>query len=160
MEKLELQNKYETLKNVLLNRESHEDSHLKNIVRKLHSALLADFTFVGKLNDNKGVDTIALFHDGAFLDNFTYELKHTPCETAAAKGVAISTNNITDSYPNAQLLKDLGIEAYAGIALYDINNNVIGVLASMFKKPIADKELTELFLQMFAPQASSEVERL
>jgi len=155
-----LKNRYETLKNVLSNRENQEDTFLKDIVRKLNSAHKADFTFVGKLNDNKTIDTLVVFNAGNYLDNFTYDLINTPCETVVNERIGVFSSNIQSLYPKASLLKDLGIEAYAGIALMDINNKVTGVLASMFTHSFEDKELSEMLLQIFAPQASIEIEHL
>lgn len=158
MKELDLQDRYSTLKNVLSERKNSEDSFLKNIVRKLNSALLADFTFVGKCNENNTIDTLAVYHDGKYLDNFTYETANTPCETVVNEHFSITAKEVTKAYPKAELLKQLGIEAYAGIALYDLHNNVSGVLVSLFCKPIVDAELADMFLKMFAPQASIAVE--
>ncbi len=151
--------KYEILKDVLSQRFYNlGDKFFAKIVENLNNTLNADFTFVGKLIKPDSVETISLYSNGQFLDNFIYNLKNTPCEKVINQKICCYTEGVIEEFPDDILLKDMKIEAYAGVPLYDNNHNVNGVLVSLFKTPIEDPELVKTILLIHARQAGAELE--
>ncbi|NVK51372.1 MAG: HAMP domain-containing histidine kinase [Flavobacteriaceae bacterium] len=131
----------------------------EEVVIKLNKTLNADYTFIGKLCEKKiCVETIALVSKQGLVDNFSYELKGTPCENVIGKNACSYSNSVTKLFPKDQLLIDMGIEAYVGIPLYDSKSNATGIIVSLFKDKIVDTASIESILMIFASRASAELE--
>jgi signal transduction histidine kinase len=129
------------------------------VVLKLNKALLADYTFIGKLNEKQDkIDTVALCTQDKILDNFSYALESTPCENVVGQNVCSYDKNVTKIFPKDQLLIDMGIEAYVGVPMFDSTKKPTGILVSLFKNPITDIETLESILLIFASRAGAELE--
>ncbi len=103
--------------------------------------------------------TIAFCRDGEIVDNFTYDLKGTPCEDVLAGSMCVIAKGVDDAYPEDYCLKELGISSYAGVPLLDSRNEVIGLMVILDKSPIQDVERITRILRIFASRASAELER-
>lgn len=137
------------------------EEFFEKIVLKLNETLEADFTFVGKLSEDfQKIDTIAIVDKKGVIDNFTYDLKDTPCENVIGQHACSYPKEITQLYPKDQLLIDLGIEAYVGAPLFDSKKNPVGILVCLYKKEIKDIFAIESILMIFASRASAELEHL
>jgi two-component system NtrC family sensor kinase len=137
------------------------DSLFEQIVIKLNDALDADYTFIGELNDDKTeFTTISLANKDGLMDNFSYEVKDTPCEFVVGQTPCSYSKDITLLFPKDQLLVDMGIEAYIGISLYDSKSKPTGILVCMFKEAISDIKTYEGILLIFASRAGAELEHM
>ncbi|MBH0176619.1 MAG: PAS domain S-box protein, partial [Nitrospira sp.] len=96
---------------------------------------------------------------GALVDNFEYDLVHTPCETALASSFACFERGVQSAFPSFTRLGQLQVEGYCGLSLRGKNGAVIGLLVIMDVKPICDGEWLRSLLTMFASRASAELER-
>lgn len=128
------------------------------IVEKLNGALGADYTFLGKLINENKIETISLYGDGKILKNFSYALEDTPCENVVGNQVCSYPKDITRLFPKDILLQDMGIEGYVGVPVFNSKVESIGILVSLFKKPIVDSEIAESVLMIFASRAGAEME--
>jgi signal transduction histidine kinase len=145
----------------LINADSYNlgDAFFEHIVAKLNTALEADYTFIGTLDEgNKSVSTITLYGNGQLLDNFTYELAHTPCENVVGNSVCSYAKGITDLYPKDELLIQMGIEGYVGVPTFNSKREPTGIIVSLFKSPIEDTSLISTILMLFASRVSAELE--
>lgn len=137
------------------------DSLLENIVMKLNDALEADYTFIGELNESRTkITTISLVGKGGLMDNFSYEVKDTPCELVIGQKPCSFPKNVASLFPNDQLLIDMGIEAYTGIPLFSSRTEPTGILVCMFENPINDIFNYESILLIFASRAGAEMEHM
>jgi two-component system NtrC family sensor kinase len=137
------------------------DSLFEQIVIKLNDALDADYTFIGELNDSKTeFNTISLANKDGLMDNFSYEVKDTPCEFVVGQTPCSYPKDITLLFPKDQLLVDMGIEAYIGISLYDSKSKPTGILVCLFKEAISDINTYEGILLIFASRAGAELEHM
>lgn len=131
------------------------------IATKLNEVLGADYTFIGKLTENKDkIETISLVNKTGQIDNIIYDLKHTPCENVVGQNPCLYPKNVTSLFPQDQLLIDMGIEAYVGVPLYDSKMEATGILVCLYENEIRETFSIESILMIFASRASAELEHM
>jgi diguanylate cyclase (GGDEF)-like protein len=111
-------------------------------------------------NDAENVETLSCFNDGGIIENIRYPLHGTPCATIIGKKAKTYSSKIQKTFPEDRYLCDIGMESYVGIPLFDSYSKPLGLLFSMFKKPIDDVEFNESVMHIFAARTSAEIERM
>ncbi|MGQ0666237.1 MAG: PAS domain-containing protein, partial [Nitrospiraceae bacterium] len=109
-----------------------------SLVKSLAEALQTKYAFVSKFVENKRtrVRTLAFWKGDGFLDNFEYDLAHTPCERVLAGEVCLFPEKVQDLFPDhREDLAKLGVESYLAIPVSDRSGAVMGHLAVMDTKP-------------------------
>jgi len=112
-----------------------------SLVKSLAEALQAKYAFVSKLveGNRARVRTLAFWKGDGFLDNFEYDLPHTPCERVLAGEVCLFPEKVQDLFPeHREDLAKLGVESYLAIPVSDRSGTVMGHLAVMDTKPMHD----------------------
>lgn len=134
--------------------------YLEAIVGDLAYHLKADFTFIGELvGENKDkIKTVSLFTDGQIANNIEYDLKDTPCANVVGRSVCSYTSGVCERFPKDTLLKEMGVDAYVGIPLYAYNQEPIGIMVSLFRRPIDNPQMAESVMQIFALRTANELE--
>jgi PAS domain S-box-containing protein len=135
--------------------------YLNHFVNKINKVLQADYTFVGKVMPDKlKVKSVAISGKNGLLENFEYYLEGTPCHNVIDKQMCTYTSSITALFPNDTLLKQLEIEAYCGIPLFDSTHQPIGIMVALYTKPLKNKYFNEQIFQIFATHAGVELQRM
>jgi PAS domain S-box-containing protein len=135
------------------------------LVQHFTQQLAVDYTYVGEVmgavDEGKGtIRTIAVCAKGAMIENFDYPLQDTPCqEIFQQRKLCFYSQDIQTLFPNAPLLKPLGIESYAAVPLLDGTGKPLGILSIMHRKPLTDAHLAKSLLTIFALRATTELER-
>lgn len=133
---------------------------LSELVRYLGRLLAVDYVLVDKLAaDPDHAETVALYAHGNILPNLQYGLKHTPCDNVMAGGLCCYTEQVQQRFPDDTLLADMQVESYIGLPLWDSTGQVIGLIAVMDSRPIADERAIVSLLQLVATSAAAELER-
>jgi diguanylate cyclase (GGDEF)-like protein/PAS domain S-box-containing protein len=137
------------------------ESFFRSLVDHLAVALEADLAFVGELGRPEAgtVNTIAVNEHGRAARDFEYGLSGSPCETVLGAGICAYPSGVAAQFPRDRALAEKGIEAYVGAPLRDATGKPLGLIAVLFKRPIADVALVENLLKIFAARASAEMER-
>lgn len=137
------------------------DQFFEKIVLKLNEVLAADYTFIGKLSEDKTqVETISTVNKQGVIDDFVYDLKYTPCENVIGQNPCSYSKNISVLFPHDQLLIDMDIEGYVGVPLYDSKKDPTGILVCLYENEIKDTYAIESILMIFASRASAELEHM
>lgn len=102
--------------------------------------------------------TIVTWGDGGFIDNFTYSLLDTPCATIVSREACFYSSDIQALFPNDKMLVEMGVESYQGAPLVDRSNQVIGLLAILDVKPMAEDMATQLILESMVSRITVELE--
>jgi PAS domain S-box-containing protein len=132
-----------------------------SLVRHLAQALRVDFAFVGALlEDGTSIETLAAWHGGKPLDTLTLQLAGTPCETVVGNRIAAYPSGVRERFPNARLLRELGLESYVGAPLFDSDGAPLGLVAVLDTAPMEEIAAKEAVLGIFAARAGAELERL
>jgi len=134
----------------------------ESLVQYLAQALGSDFALIGRHNraDSRRIDTVAVYQDGELVPNFQYDLEHSPCRYAMDSQTCVYPENVAALFPDDRMLQDEGIEAYIGSPLLDTEGGAIGIVAALYRHPVADTAMAEDLLQIFAARAAAELERI
>jgi len=137
------------------------ESFFRSLVDHLAEALGADVAFVGELGrpETGTVRSIATSTLGKPMADFEYPLSGSPCETILAQGVCAYPKGVAVQFPHDRALTTNNIEAYVGAPLIDASGKPLGLIAVLFKRPLAEVSLVENLLKIFAARASAEMER-
>ncbi|MDP2088608.1 MAG: PAS domain S-box protein [Flavobacteriaceae bacterium] len=138
------------------------NEYLKEITIQLSNVLGADHTFIG-LNETENlliINTLFNCYKGEIVDNFSYNLKGTPCADVLELSARSFAGNVANLFPKDVLLAEMGIEGYVGVPLLDSHNHPIGIMVALFKSPIENILFAESIIQLFSTRTSAEIERL
>ncbi len=137
------------------------EAFYRQLVTHMARLFDADFAMLAVLdeNDPETANTLALICKGELIDNISYTLPGTPCETIITSQTCSYTSNIQQHFPEDTLLIDMDIESYVGTSVTNTHGEPIGLIAIMHSKPLELSEQTSEILQIFATRASAEIER-
>ncbi|MBW9261479.1 MAG: PAS domain S-box protein [Candidatus Thiodiazotropha sp. (ex. Lucinisca nassula)] len=130
-----------------------------SLVLHLSQAVNVDYAFIGTLKDHDQIQTRALCVDGNISDNISYTLQGSPCANVVGQQFRFYQDNIQQRFPEDDLLRQIGVQSYAAIPLFDSNGKVLGLLAILDRQPLKDEASAKSILQIFAGRAASELER-
>lgn len=130
------------------------------ICLSLAKAIKADFVFIAKLNSERTIaTTISLAADGVINDNFSYELKATPCENVSQGDMCCHTSQAQKSYPDDQLLIDMNIVGYVGVPLKNSRGETDAILVALYRNTFENEaEISSLFM-LFSGMIIKEMEK-
>lgn len=133
-----------------------------SLVKNLAEALQTRYAFVSKFVEGTRVRvrTLAFWKGDGFLDNFEYDLPHTPCERVLAGEVCLFPEKVQDCFPeHREDLAKLGVESYLAIPVSDRSGTVMGHLAVMDTKPMHHDPRVLSVFKIFGVKAGAELER-
>ncbi len=131
------------------------------LARYLAQSLDMDFVCIDRLEgDSLSARTLAVWCDGRFEDNVTYDLKDTPCGDVVGKAVCCFPASVCQFFPRDQVLRDLRAESYVGATLWSHSGQPIGLIALISRKQLSNRAQAEGLLNLVAARAASEMERL
>lgn len=133
-----------------------------SLVRSLAEALQTKYVFVSRfVGENRArVRTLAFWKGDGFLDNFEYNLPHTPCERVLAGEICLFPEKVQDLFPDhREDLAKLGVESYLAIPVCDHSGAVMGHLAVMDTKPMREEPRVLSVFKIFEVRAGAELER-
>ncbi|MGB5053955.1 MAG: sigma 54-interacting transcriptional regulator, partial [Nitrospirales bacterium] len=103
--------------------------------------------------------TLAFWNGEAFIENFEYDLNHSPCQQVLAGEICHFPERVQEIFPHEKGLADLGAESYLAIPLLNQAGEVLGHLAALDVRPMPmDARLLPLF-RIFGARAGAELER-
>jgi PAS domain S-box-containing protein len=137
------------------------ETFFRLLTQHLCLALKMDFACIGELHENKQgiVETIAMFDGAQFYEGLEYMLAGTPCREAVTAGRCSYPRGVQAAFPTDQMLIDMGIQSYFGVALKGATGEPMGVMSIMSRTVVDDLNSVETILGIFAARASAEVER-
>ena len=128
------------------------------LVRHIAAALDVNYAIVTELVDNE-LRALAFWANGAPHAPISYHPAKTPCELTLRQGRFYCATLLQQHFPEDLDLAEMQAESYLGIALYDVQGNVIGDLCILDHQPIQSPQRAEAILQIFAARATAELER-
>ena len=131
------------------------------LVTHLTTRLKVQYAVIGEVQGDriKKIQTVAVSAAGTLVDNFEYELAHTPCATALTQPFAFFDRDVQATFPQFQRLVDLGAESYCAVPLRAKSGAVMGLLVVMDTKPLENSDYLQSLLGVFAPRIAAEFER-
>jgi GAF domain-containing protein len=139
----------------------NESNFLDRAVKFISKHSGTDFVIIGLLtDDSKQIQTCKFMKGDEVLDNFLYPLCGTPCENVLHKKFCYYPDNIIDSFPDDQELKDFKIESYLGSSLLSEDDETIGLVALMDTKRIENAAFAEHLILVLSPALEQELIRI
>ena len=135
------------------------DEFFRALVSNLAAALRVSYAFVSEFTQgNTTVRTLACWTGEGFVDNFEYDVAGTPCEQVLWGDARHYSEGIQALFPKDTQLVDWGAESYLAIPLTDPTGNVLGHLAVVDDKAMAEPRDMPIF-KIFAARAAAELLR-
>ena len=131
------------------------------LVRSLAQILGVDIAFIAlpSPTDASKLRMLAFCVDGRLIEDFEYGLAGTPCESVLGQQYRIFPSRLMEQFPLDADFRNLGVDAYAGYPLTGPLGRPLGLIAVVSRRPLADPELVESMLKIFATRAVTEIER-
>jgi len=128
----------------------------------LASLLGADYALIGEVTGPTGqsVRTLSVCADGKIVDNFEYALAGTPCAAVVGQQICSHASGVAAAFPDDSLLREMSVEGYVGVPLFDSHNNAMGIMVALYRSEIPNTVLAETILQIFASRTAAEIERV
>jgi len=125
-------------------------------VLNTEAALIAEFVDSSKVR----MRTLALVFEGRLLRNVEYDVTLTPCRHIVGRASRFVSQGVNPEFSPGTLFSAQGFDAYAGYSILNGAGEQLGIIVALDRKPIANQELTEALLKIFAVRAAAEMERL
>lgn len=132
-----------------------------SLVRLLAIALEVRYAFVTECLDEEKTRarSLAFWSGERFGQNFEYETAPTPCKKVLDGKICHYPKGLRGFFPQDDILVELQAESYLGAPAFDASGNVIGNLAVMDDKFMAEDPQAAAILKIFAARAGAEIKR-
>ncbi len=118
------------------------------------------YAFIGLLNENRTeVETQAVWAIDGYANNFTYDLKGTPCAEIINLEKELIPTNASQLYADDELLVSMNIDSYFGAPIITKESGVIGLVSVMDTGPMELNAWTAPVLGVFASRLAIEIQR-
>ena len=134
-----------------------------SLVKNLAEALQVRHAFMSEIvgGPRARVRTLAFWNGERFLDNFEYDLPHTPCERVLEGEICLFAEKVQEKFPeHREQLAALNVESYLAIPVKGRDGRVMGHLAVMDTKPMREDSRVLSIFKIFGARAGAELERL
>lgn len=136
------------------------DHFFRSLVQYLAISLNVKASFVAEFNaDRTTVLTLAVWADGEHVPNFEFDIEGTPCKRVLTGAIQHYGDDIQQTFPANELLRQLEARSYLAIPLTDDAGEVVGHLAVIDDKPLEADERELSIFHIFAARATAELVR-
>ena len=121
----------------------------------------AQFSFIGLFatEARSSIQTQAVWAGESHVDNFTYDLKGTPCADIIDLKIELVPTGASEEYSDDEMLVQMGVDSYYGSPLIASSGEIIGLVSVMDVKPMLLSSWTSPILGLFAQRIANEIER-
>ncbi len=137
------------------------EEFLRSLLKQLSKALANDFAFLVELGKG-GAATAAMLtvaEQGGIRSVAPYELADSACAEVLAKGPRAHCAGARMLFPEDALLLDLTAESFVAVPLTDHLGQPVGIIGILDRQALAETQILESTLQIFAARAGAEIER-
>lgn len=143
-------------------RSGYQDFYL-GLAAELATILDVEFIIIAKIDGTNPsgshyAQTIAAIGHNKALDNFTYALQGTPCETVPDREMCNYSEAVAQQFPTDLLLSELAVESYVGMPVLTASGSKLGLIAAMSTRPWTVSSEDREVLQIAAAQVGAELE--
>ncbi len=133
----------------------------EDLVQALATILGTDAALIGEFIDPERtrMRTLAVWYDGRILQNFDYDVAHSPCRHIVGRASRFVAAGVNAEFAPGTLFAAQGFDAYAGYSLFDASDEQVGLIVALSRRPLADRDLAEALMKIFAVRAAAELER-
>ncbi|UZQ52936.1 GAF domain-containing protein [Trichothermofontia sichuanensis B231] len=104
--------------------------------------------------------SLAVWSDGALAPNLEISTQANPCGRVVESGQSCYFPNAVQAiFPQANLLRVMGITSYLGVPVLDSQGHPLGLLCIAHDQPLAHPQEAEAIMTIFAAKAAAELQR-
>ena len=136
--------------------------YFRLLVTHLIQTCRVNIALIGKLDEQRPdrVHTLSVCRQNEMVDNFTYDLKNSPCETVVPNTFCFYPAGVQKEFPMDAMLSEMRAESYMGILLRGSNGKVLGIIAMLHSQSFPFPEESRTILEVVAARAGVELERV
>ncbi|PSJ45761.1 GGDEF domain-containing protein [Zobellella endophytica] len=107
------------------------------------------------------VRVLSCYEDGRLQPPFSYHLAGTPCAFShrGDSRLCVYPGQVAELFPQDSLLREKGLQAYVGLSLRDETQRPMGILALLFRQPLAESAAIQSLLEQLEPRVRAELLR-
>lgn len=137
------------------------EQFVRSLLQQLSKALPHDRAFLLEVSGRPEAPTALLTtaQKGELRTTASLDLTNTACAEVLSKGFRAFLDRARSQFPEDSMLEEFGAEAFVGMPLADHNGRSVGVMGILDRQPIAETQVIESTLQIFAARAAAEIER-
>jgi PAS domain S-box-containing protein len=133
----------------------------RSLVRHVAEAMGVSHAVVAEFADvSTRVRTLAFWARDRIADNIEYDYADTPCAAVVRGDFCHHPTGVSELFPRAKPLVELGIDSYLAVPFLDGDGEVLGHLAVFDERPMAADPRRLFILRIFAARAAAELLRL
>lgn len=150
-----------TLKSIVEGTASARGEHFfDSLVQYLAVSLNVKVAFVARFADDQtAVQTLSVWIGDRHVENFSFDLRGTPCETVLGGKIQHFAERVQEQFPENGLLRELQAASYLAIPLTEDSGAVIGHLAVIDTEPFPAQDSELAIFHIFAARATAELMR-
>ena len=132
---------------------------LESLVTQLARVTEADYVFIGEFikPERDAIHTVATCAYGRIVANLNFPVDDLPMRQVMTVPIFSGRNDQDEAFP---LLSRLGFQSYMGTTLVNSLGDSLGMLVILHSTPIADTQMAEALLKIYAARAAGELERM
>ncbi|MGQ9920752.1 MAG: PAS domain S-box protein [Desulfobacca sp.] len=133
----------------------------RTLAQEVAHLLQAAATLVGRLvpGPPQQVETLAVYRNGEFLENFAYPLAATPLNLVEGCRPCLIPTGVREMFPEDRFLQETEAVGYWGLRLISREGQTVGLLAVSARQTLTISPQEASLLQILAARATAEIER-
>ena len=131
------------------------------LVDSMVKALGVDYAYVGAVSEENErlINIVASYAGGNLPEGHALHSADMLFDGWENRRVRIYPKDVQQVFPESAFLKEMHIESYAGMSLFDSAGQRLGLLAILHRKPLHSAAKVESLLNIFGARAAAELER-
>ena len=132
----------------------------QKLCRFLSEMLGMELIRIDQLSANELIaHPLAVYNQGRFEENTPYSVQDTPCGQVLQHKICCYEIGVRNVFPSDKPLKEMEAESYIGICIYNVQDEAVGSIAAIGKKPLKNRKIAEDVLKLIAVPVAGEIER-
>jgi|GEM_PF-449332 len=136
------------------------DTFFEEFLYFLNNYFPSDILLVGKIGENKTLETIKVIKDNELSSNFILKLSDIHCNDIFNERNCFNEINYCKELLSEQIFIENNITTYDGICLYDFEGKPIGVILLLSRNRIENKDILKNVLKASSSRCSAEIQRI
>lgn len=136
------------------------EAFFENFLLFLNSYFPSDLILLGKICDNRSVQTIRVIKNDEVIDNFLLQLGNNHCEDIFNITECFDENICCKELLSEEIFKENGFSTYNGITIYNFEGKPIGVILLLNRKRLENQDILRSVLKISSSRCSAEFERI
>lgn len=134
----------------------------ESMVKELAYVLNASYAFVGEIKfyNEKFISTLAICNKREIVDNIEFQVSSSPIKMVFEQGLCSIPCSAREEFPDDIFVRESNIDCYIAVPLYDMKEEIIGVMGVLFEDNCLSTEFAESILYLFATRTANELERM